>query len=166
MRMMQHQKGVGLVEVLVALFILAIGVLGFSALQLRALQATTEATDRTMAMTVARDLTDRMRINRLALADYATEINGKATETDCVGSAVSYKPACDKAKMAAYDAKQILDKAESLGQTVIMKQCDGSSRTCVYVAWGKTSITKDSVSTCMVDGVYKADAQCLVMEAF
>ena len=108
---MEYQKGVGLVEVLVALFILAIGVLGFSALQLRALQATTEATDRTMAMTVARDLTDRMRINRLALADYETAINNKATETDCVGSAVSYKPACDKTKMAKYDAKQILDKA-------------------------------------------------------
>lgn len=164
--MMKHQKGVGLVEVLVALFILAIGVLGFSALQLRALQATTEATDRTMAMTVARDLTDRMRINRLALADYETAINNKATETDCVGSAVSYKPACDKTKMAKYDAKQILDKAESFGQTVVMKQCDGSFRTCVYVAWGKTSITKDSVSTCMADGAYKADAQCLVMEAF
>lgn len=164
--MMQYQKGVGLVEVLVALFLLAIGVLGFSALQLRALQATTEATDRTMAMTVARDLTDRMRINRLALADYVTAINEKSTETGCVGSVVNYKPACDKTKMAAYDAKQILDKAGSLGQTVVMKKCDGSSRTCVYVAWGKTTITKDSVSTCMTDGVYKADAQCLVMEAF
>lgn len=164
--MMQHQKGVGLVEVLVALFILAIGVLGFSALQLRALQATTEATDRTMAMTVARDLTDRMRINRLALASYTAAINDKAIETDCVGSANSYKPACDRTKMANYDAKQILDKAEGLGQTVIMRQCDGSTRTCVYIAWGKTSITKDKVSDCMSAGVYKAGAQCLVMEAF
>lgn len=166
MFMIQYQKGVGLVEVLVALFLLAIGILGFSALQLRALQATTEATDRTMAMTVARDLTDRMRINRLALADYVAAINDKANVTDCVGSVISYVPACDKTKMAKYDATQILAKADSLGQTIVMRQCDGSSRTCVYVAWGKTSITKDSVSTCMADGVYKADAQCLVMEAF
>lgn len=164
--MMQYQKGVGLVEVLVALFLLAIGILGFSALQLRALQATAEATDRTMAMTVARDLTDRMRINRLALSDYVAAINDKASETGCVGSVASYVPACDKTKMAKYDAKQILDKADSLGQTIIMEQCDGSSRTCVYVAWGKTSISADNVAACMDNGVYKPDAQCLVMEAF
>lgn len=164
--MMKQQRGVGMMEVLVALFILAIGILGFSVLQLRALQATAEATDRTMAMTVARDLTDRMRINRLALSDYMTAINTKQAETDCVGSATTYIPACDSLKMAKYDATQILNKAASLGQTVIMKTCDGSKRACVYVAWGNTKINKDNVSACMVSGVYKPDAQCLVMEAF
>lgn len=166
--MIRSQYGVGLMEVLVALFILAIGVIGFSILQLRALQAMTEATDRTMAMTVARDLTDRMRINRLALNDYISAINtpnGQAT-VSCLGSATSYKPDCEPDKMAIYDASQIRAKANSLGQTIIMKKCDGSSRTCVYIAWGKTSITKEDVSTCMVNGVYKADAQCLVMEAY
>ncbi|AMW77722.1 type IV pilus modification protein PilV [Acinetobacter sp. TGL-Y2] len=164
--MIRSQYGVGLIEVLVALFILAIGVMGFSVLQLRALQAMTEATDRTMAMTVARDLTDRMRINRLALSDYVTAINTKQTETDCLGSTSTYVPACNSQKIAKYDATQLLSKAESLGQTIVMKTCDGSSRTCIYISWGKTAITKDDVSTCMINGVYKVNAQCLVMEAY
>lgn len=164
--MIKSQYGVGLMEVLVALFILAVGVVGFSVLQLRALQAMTEATDRTMAMTVARDLTDRMRINRLALNHYITAINTKQSETGCLGSSSTYVPACDGQKIAKYDATQILSKAESLGQTIVMKQCEGSSRTCIYIAWGKTAITKDDISTCMANGVYKAGAQCLVMEAY
>lgn len=164
--MIRQQRGVGMMEVLVALFILAIGVLGFSILQLRALQATAEATDRTMAMTVARDLTDRMRINRLALSDYISAINSKQSETGCMGSAASYKPNCDSLKMAKYDATQILTKAESLGQSIIMKKCDGSSRVCIYIAWGSTVIAADDVSDCMSSGVYKPDSQCLVMEAF
>ncbi|MCH7332381.1 type IV pilus modification protein PilV [Acinetobacter modestus] len=164
--MIRQQHGIGMVEILVALFILAIGVLGFSALQLRALQATAEATDRTTAMTTAKDLTDRMRINRLGINDYISSINNKQTETDCIGTSTTYQPACDVTKMAKYDATQILTKANNAGQTIIMKQCDGSSRTCIYIAWGKTVITKDDLSTCMLNGIYKPDAQCLVMETF
>ena len=160
------QRGVGMIEVLVALVILAIGVLGFSALQLRAMEATAEATDRTMAMNLARDLADRIRINRLGLSDYVAAINSKTIETGCLGSASSFKPNCDSTKMAKYDATEVLAKAAQKGQTVIMRPCDGSSRNCIYVAWGKTSITATNVSDCMVSGVYKPEAQCLVMEAF
>lgn len=39
---MTTQKGVGLIEILVALLVLAIGVLGFVALQYRAVEATSE----------------------------------------------------------------------------------------------------------------------------
>ena len=63
MNMKSKQNGVGLIEVLVALVLLAIGVLGFSLLQLRAIDAAQEATERTMAMSLARDLAERMRIN-------------------------------------------------------------------------------------------------------
>jgi len=166
--MIKQQRGVGMMEVLVALFILAIGVLGFSVLQLRALQATTEATDRTMAMNVARDLTDRIRINRLALTDYVAAINSPSGQAiiSCMGSAVAYKPDCNPSAMAKYDASQILQKSNDLGQTIVLMPCDGSTRTCIYISWGRTKIAKDNVSACMANGVYKPDAQCLVMEAF
>lgn len=163
------QHGVGMVEVLVALVILAIGVLGFSALQLRAMEATAEATDRTMAMNLARDLAERIRINRLGLNDYVTAINsaGGTAATSCNGSAAAYKPNCSEEMMAKYDASEVRTKALEKGQTIIMRQCDGSvSRTCIYVAWGKTAITTSDVSTCMVDGTYVPNSQCIVMEAF
>ncbi|HEY4713949.1 MAG TPA: prepilin-type N-terminal cleavage/methylation domain-containing protein, partial [Aquirhabdus sp.] len=40
------QRGVGMVEVLVAMVLLAIGVLGYAALQVRAVEATGEALNR------------------------------------------------------------------------------------------------------------------------
>ena len=55
------QHGVGLMEVLVALILLSIGVLGFSILQVRAMDASLDASKRIQAMNLARDLSERMR---------------------------------------------------------------------------------------------------------
>ena len=60
----KQQKGVGMIEVLVALTLLAIGVLGFTALQIRAVDATVEANNRIQAMNLARDLAERIRANQ------------------------------------------------------------------------------------------------------
>ena len=68
MNLIKVQQGVGLVEVLVALVILALWVLGFAALQLRSLDAAQESTEQTFAMNTAQDLAERMRLNRTALA--------------------------------------------------------------------------------------------------
>lgn len=61
----KKNQGVGMVEVLVALTLLAIGVLGFTALQLRAVDATAEANNRIQAMNLARDLAERIRATKL-----------------------------------------------------------------------------------------------------
>lgn len=166
MMSISYQRGVGMIEVLVALVILAIGVLGFSALQLRAMEATAEATDRTMAMNLARDLAERIRINRLGLDNYINAINEKNTETGCLGSTTTYTPDCDITKIANYDANEIINKANEKGQTIIMHPCDGSTRSCIYIAWGKTTIASDDVSNCMSSGTYIPNSQCIVMEAF
>ncbi|AAZ18105.1 probable type IV fimbrial biogenesis protein PilV [Psychrobacter arcticus 273-4] len=55
------QRGVGLIEVMVALLLLSIAVLGFSALQMRAISATDESLVRTKSLTVVRNLTEVMR---------------------------------------------------------------------------------------------------------
>ena len=80
-----QQKGVGMVEVLVALLLLAIGVLGFSALQLRAVEATSEAMNQVQAMNLARDLSERIRVNRDGLLDYKKV----ATPKNCANGALS-----------------------------------------------------------------------------
>lgn len=166
------QQGVGLTEVLVALFLLAIGVLGFTALQMRAIGASQEAADRSAAMNVARDLAERIRINKSALTNYRSAINNKEKETGCVGTTISYLSNCNAEKMAKYDAMEILAKAENLGQTIKIYDCVGSNLNCIYVAWGKTNTTTNNIntdSTKCVDsstGTYLVDSQCLVMEAF
>lgn len=56
-----YQRGVGLVEVLVAVLLLSIAVLGFSALQMRAIGATDESLARTKSLNVVRNLSEIMR---------------------------------------------------------------------------------------------------------
>ena len=56
-----YQRGVGLIEVLVAVLLLSVAVLGFSALQVRAISATDESLVRTKSLTVVRNLAEVMR---------------------------------------------------------------------------------------------------------
>ena len=168
------QKGVGLVEVLVALLILALGVLGFSALQLRAMDAAQEATEQTVAMSTARDLVERIRVNRTALLDYKKAINNKTEIDTCVGTTnitipkILAIPKCNASAMAQHDSAEVLAKASDNGQTVIIADCVESTLNCIYVAWGKTNITATDINSCIdaTTGAYIVDSKCLVMEAF
>lgn len=170
---MKSQRGVGLMEVLVSLVILAIAVLGFAALQFRALDAIQEANDRTAAMTLARDLAEKIRVNRTQLSKYKSEINapGNATTKNCIradnnGASVTNTPMCTRAEMTTFDARQLLGVAKQKNMTIIISDCHGGDRQCVYVAWGDTAITATSQANCMVSGVYVVGAKCLVMEAY
>jgi len=61
MNKLNYQRGVGLIEVLVAVLLLSIAVLGFSALQVRAISATDESLVRTKSLTIVRNLAEIMR---------------------------------------------------------------------------------------------------------
>ncbi|WP_440454424.1 type IV pilus modification protein PilV [Psychrobacter sp. ASPA161_9] len=61
MKKLNSQLGVGLVEVLVAVLLLSVAVLGFSALQMRAISATDESLVRTKSLTIVRNLAEIMR---------------------------------------------------------------------------------------------------------
>ena len=67
---MKSQSGFTMVETLVALVVLAIGMLGIAALYLNSLQAGRSAIYRTEAVNLAADLADRIRANRAAVAGY------------------------------------------------------------------------------------------------
>ncbi|WP_038038469.1 MULTISPECIES: type IV pilus modification protein PilV [unclassified Thioalkalivibrio] len=62
-------RGVTLIEVLVALVVLSIGVIGLAALQAQALQMNQGAYMRAQATNLAYDIADRMRTNRAAALD-------------------------------------------------------------------------------------------------
>ncbi|PXX89376.1 type IV pilus modification protein PilV [Marinobacter vulgaris] len=66
-----QQSGFGLIEILVALLILAIGLLGMASLQTASLQQTTGSQARTQAIFLAEDLVERIRANRQNINDYA-----------------------------------------------------------------------------------------------
>ena len=170
----KYQQGVGLLEVLVALMLLAIAVLGFVALQLRAVEATAEGANRIQAMNIARDLAEKIRINRTAMASYATALgsvtNQAATPTNC------YTAFCTPAAKAGFDVNEAYLQANSLGMRLNMLSCPGTAngRRCIYVAWGKTDPVDTTATTghiaCTTSSSssfsYNDSSTCVVMEAY
>ena len=79
-------------EVLVALLVLAIGLLGLAALQAQGLRFSTDSYARTQSTTLAYDIIDQIRANRSNAATYAvlSSVSGSAATLD--GGAL---PACD-----------------------------------------------------------------------
>ena len=65
-RLPQHQRGSTLIEVLVAILITAIGVMGAAAVQLNAVKFNQTAKFRSTAVFLANDIADRLRANRTA----------------------------------------------------------------------------------------------------
>lgn len=68
MKIKMHMKGFTLVEVLVALLILSIGLLGLAGLQAGGLRSNHSAYLRSQAVMLAHDMADRMRSNPVAAA--------------------------------------------------------------------------------------------------
>jgi type IV pilus assembly protein PilV len=93
----QALRGFTLVEALVALVVLAVGMLGIASLYVTTLRASGSATSRMQAINLAGDLGDRIRANRTARAAYAGA--AAANGTTCIGTGVT----CTAAQMAAHD---------------------------------------------------------------
>lgn len=95
----RRSRGFSLIELLVAVVIMAIGILGVAGLQVVSLQQNRSALYRSEAVQLANDLIDRIRVN--PTITYSSLIDAAPTSvTDCVVSA------CTPSDMAAYDITQ------------------------------------------------------------
>jgi type IV pilus assembly protein PilV len=72
MQVLLRQRGVSLVEVLVAMLIFSIGVLGIALMQIKGSQFSKQAGSRTVAVLQARSLADGMRANLAGVYGVAT----------------------------------------------------------------------------------------------
>lgn len=139
-----HQKhtqtGVGLIEVLIALLVLSIGILGYAGLQLRAVNSTEIAHYRTQAIALADDLAERIASNPESESVYLDATQWKSQSfpktmptgwEKCTGSV------CTSAEMAANDVLQISSQAAQLlpGGQVSAAACGSSSASCITVSW-------------------------------
>ena len=78
-RRAKQQRGFSLVEVLVALIVLSVGLLGIAAMYVETLRANRDALVRTQAIALASDLADRIRSNRIPANNYSgTGVNDRA----------------------------------------------------------------------------------------
>lgn len=81
-----RQRGMSLIEALVALLVLSIGMLGIAALYVETTRANRTATIRTQAVAFVQDMADRIRANPVARADYSMAAYGGApAKHNCVG---------------------------------------------------------------------------------
>ncbi|MCI0734504.1 MAG: type IV pilus modification protein PilV [Methylococcaceae bacterium] len=93
-------RGFTLVEVLIAVFVLALGLLGLCGLQVASLQNNHSAYLRSQATLLAYDMADRMRANATALAAPALAYNNPTATNNTNCTTVT---GCTPAEMALHD---------------------------------------------------------------
>lgn len=100
------QIGAGLIEVLVAVLILGIGLLGLAGLQTQSLRFNTDSYYRTQATLLANDIMDRMRANK-ENARTANNYAIKISEPDpSVSKTKCETAACSASDLAKFDIVQ------------------------------------------------------------
>jgi len=109
--MNRHQAGFTLIEVMITVFIVAVGLLSVAGLQAMSKKSNFDAIQRTQAAALGQDLIERMRANPGRGADYRTDArNGissarlpAAPDTACTVSGSSGTPRCTPAQVVAFD---------------------------------------------------------------
>ena len=132
-------RGFTLIEVMVALVIFSIGLLGVAGLQTAGLKTTQQSYQRTIAVTAARDMADRMRANLTGVRNNAYNAIAAAPAADpgCVGAV------CTPANIAAQDAYEWYTKS-----LIALPSATASSVACTDVDAGTPEL--DSGSTCTI----------------
>jgi type IV pilus assembly protein PilV len=102
----QSDAGFSLLEVLIALVILSVGLLGIAAMISSTIKANDSAYMRTQATALAYSIIDRMRTNQLAAQngeyDIAVGTPAPGSSTVCNGNGAN----CDSSTLAAFDLAQ------------------------------------------------------------
>ena len=102
-----NQKGLSLIEVMIALAVFSFGLLALAALMASGLKYNTSALHRSYATSQAYDMADRMRANRQGLVDdFYDNLGASSTLPNCVSFVSECESTCDSEAMALYDASQ------------------------------------------------------------
>jgi len=104
------QSGVGIIEVLIALVVVSLGVLGMASLQLTGMKHSSSGYNRSMAVLFAENMASRMRSNAAGVIDtnYAgldsSDLNCTAKPAPfCQATVNSAAQTCTPAEMAVFD---------------------------------------------------------------
>lgn len=103
---LRYQRGAGLIEVLVAVLVLAVGLLGMAGLQTQSLRFNNEAYFRTQATLLAMDMADRMRANFEQVREDTSTYTFAKTDTVPTTFKSCETNACTASELATYDFAQ------------------------------------------------------------
>lgn len=170
----QSSVGMSLIEVLVALLILGVAMLGAMGLQLNASEDIQTSYSRSQASTIALDLAERYRGNPDGQGTYKEadkwtgDIVARENAPSCVKSAsdiAANNLGCSAQQMAEADIAEVRNNASEWlsGGSVIIQNCPaddaGQLTQCILVAWNGVDpaqcITGSQLNDCVVMYLYQ-----------
>ena len=109
-----HQRGVGLIEIVVAVLLLSIGMLAAGRMQLQSMQANRGAYYQSQAYLLTNDIVDRMRTNGAGIL--TGEYDGMQTSAEATDPGCAAK-FCNSGELALQDLYDWSARFHSLGGT-------------------------------------------------
>ncbi|MBB3047507.1 type IV pilus assembly protein PilV [Litorivivens lipolytica] len=166
MNMRKEQLGIGMIELLIALLVSLVALMGAAGLVVRTVQQEAESYQRLQALTLVQDMVDRINVNRQVVTCYSNGANGETLGTgvtfatdvqDCGGS--DQQNRADADMLAWHNAllgaseKDADDDTINLGSMIgargCIEQVDAANRLYrVTVAWQGLSETVTPTSDC------------------
>lgn len=105
-----RQRGIGVLEVLIALIVISLGVLGMAGLQLTGMKHSTNGFNRAKAVMAAENMATRMRINRTGVVNFSYDGFDSSTVSCTTRPARYCQPfgttaaqRCDSEQLATFD---------------------------------------------------------------
>ncbi|MGF2736551.1 type IV pilus modification protein PilV [Marinobacter sp. DUT-1] len=155
-----NQRGFTLIEILVTVFILAIGLLGLAGLILEGMRNNQGAYLRTQASILAYDMADRMRANKERASDYADFSTDGATTT--LPGCASEDTGCTPAGQAQVDLVEWTRQIQGVGSDMALlpggvgtiQHDAATSRYTITVTWDEITREGDAGESIAGDSSY------------
>lgn len=132
----RSQAGAALVEALVAMLVIAFGVLGFVALQARTAVSSLEGYQRSQALVLLNDITQRINLNRANASAYVAQDLGATDPGACPAAPAAARDLCEWANLLRGAAEQ--QGGTKVGAMQAARGCiasAGASEYLVSVVW-------------------------------
>lgn len=136
-------KGASLIEVMVALFVLAIGILGILALQSKSMQYTQASYAYSQAVYLANDMAERLRNNPQSEQSYInTAVPTTAPSTNCKNSQ------CTEGELVAWDlyvwGQLIKQQINTTAEGTIAEDTTDSDYTRITISFDDSRVVGDA----------------------
>lgn len=128
----KSQRGITLLESLIALIVAVLGILGILGVQMRTLTDTQAGVRRAQAIRLIEDLAERLQNNPDALGNLAAYTAVPTSSQDCATTS------CTPSSLATYDIKQWLDSVPNAlpgGQAIVFAPKGGARQLGILVGW-------------------------------
>lgn len=157
--MLNRQQGASLLEALVALFIVAFGLLAMAGMQVRALNETRNSAARNAAAQMASDLMDRMLLNVSAVAGGSAALYQTGWGTVTTTAVNCQRQTCTPSQLAQYDLWQWKGAVAQLlpeGDAMVFQSTTDPNQYGVLFRWRRLTARQESTASAAMQTLFAA----------